>query len=232
MKNLIRFLWMKERFNHLWTFLAVWLTGTLLIVLMEGDEQGAIGCTMSITLCLFLFRFHKIINVFFDKTNFLLPVSMWQKYLSLLLFNMPFTIVVWVFASILSVFSGKVVLMCMGYGAETLDLACFWSLLMQHPIILASIPFACLTMFTLYVYKEWMGPWLVFWLFYWISMLMKRIHFLDGMVSDETIVIVLLLCSVVMLPVSWLVFKRVQNDRIKSCEDDKIIWQSGSQLKN
>lgn len=230
MKNLIRFLWMKERFNHLWTFLVIWLTGTLLIVLMEGDEERVVCCVAAEMLFVASFRFNRIINVFFDKTNFLLPVGIWQKYLSILLFEILFSIVVWMLAGVMALLSGKVVLLCMGYGADSIDMMRICTYILQHNVILAYTPFACLVVFSLYVYKDWFDPFFVFLGLYKIPQLILK-NF-DGIPSDQTIVIVLLLSTVVMLPVSWFVFKHVQYDRIKSHEMNGKIWKSGEWLKS
>ena len=133
MKNLIRFLWMKERFNHLWTFLVIWLIGTLWVIVMSDGMFHLFTLPwfiLDVILVLILVsRLSEVCNVFNVKHNILVPANMSQKYLSLLLFQMPLTVATVVLGYALALGCGNVLLHC--FGGNTIDLtqACWTRLL-------------------------------------------------------------------------------------------------------
>ena len=155
MGKLIRFLWLKERLNHLWTFLAIWLSCAMLIVLIckggHFKEKDCMILSASLAIAILIVRIGKSADVFVDKSHILLPANMLQKYLSLLLFNVPMTLAVSIAAYIFAVYSGTFVAESLGCRTENpiddLTLLLNWS--SQHPLVPTVVLLFCLATFTL-----------------------------------------------------------------------------------
>ena len=193
MGKLIKFLWMRERFNHLWTLLGIWLGSTAWIFLLGEGTNPAWYFLHGCIIVAIAFRLSYTANVFIDKSHILLPADMSQKYLSLLLFQMPLTVGTGVLGYLLA--------LCCG-GA---------SYAMQSPVVPAALLLGCMWIFTLGIclpYGTALGIAGFLTFFY-----AKGLAFAHGHGVDvQTIVLILLANAIVLLPVSWMVFRRRRYD--------------------
>ncbi|MBE6331061.1 MAG: hypothetical protein E7070_01965 [Bacteroidales bacterium] len=219
MMNLIRFLWLKERFNHLWTFLTIWLSCAMIIVLTckagNFKEKECMLFSALLAIVVLIIRIGKSADVFIDKSHILLPDNMLQKYLSLLLFNVPVTLAVSIAAYIFAVYSGVFVAENLGYciGNPTDNLMLLWNWSSRHPLVPTIVLLACLTAFTLGIYIHgFAASGIVFWTI--ILSLQMAAYAGIGTEYEKTVIVALLTVAIALLPVSWLVFKRKRYDRI------------------
>gem|GEM_PF-1694504 len=219
MKKLIRFLWLKERFNHLWTFLAIWLSCAMLIVLTckagNFKEKECMLFSAMLSIVILIIRIGKSADVFVDKSHILLPANMLQKYLSLLLFNVPMTLAVSIAAYIFAVYSGTFVAENLGYciGNPTDNLVLLWNWSSQHTLVPTVVLLAYLTAFTLGIYIHgFAASSIVFWTY--ILSFQVAVDAGIGTEYEKTVIVALLTVAIALLPVSWLAFKRKRYDRI------------------
>lgn len=217
--NLIRFLWLKERLNHLWTFLTIWLSCAMLIVVTckagHFKEKECMLFSAMLSIVILIIRIGKSADVFVDKSHILLPANMLQKYLSLLLFNVPMTLVVSFAAYISAVYSGVFVAENLGcsVGNPIDNLMLLWNWSVQHPIAPTVVLLSCLATFTLGIYIHGLAAsGIVFWTF----TLMFQIAAYTGMgiEYEKAMIAASLTVAIAMLPVSWLAFKRKRYNRI------------------
>lgn len=213
MKNLIRFLWMKERFNHLWTFLVIWLIGTLWVIVMSDGMFHLFTLPwfiLDVILVLILVsRLSEVCNVFNVKHNILVPANMSQKYLSLLLFQMPLTVATVVLGYALALGCGNVLLHCL--GGNTIDLTQAWDFLVLDPIALVAMLLGCMWLLTLSIGYGAMSI-SIFVLLAFVYMKIFSFAYGHGM-EIQTMTMILLVNAIILLPVSWLMFIRKKYDK-------------------
>ena len=200
MKNLIRFLWMKEWFNHLWTFLVIWLIGTLWVIVMSDGMFHLFTLPwfiLDVILVLILVsRLSEVCNVFNVKYNILVPANMSQKYLSLLLLTSALG-------------CGNVLLHC--FGGNTIDLTQAWDFLVLDPIALVAMLLGCMWLLTLSIGYGAMSI-SIFVLLAFVYMKIFSFAYGHGM-GILTMTMILLVNAIILLPVSWLMFIRKKYDK-------------------